>query len=350
MARKSMYDVLNAKIAAMHSKLLTDEDYKKLIVLKSPADIARYLKANTEYRPFLEQVNLDSVSRVDLEKIFEERLVDILTRLAKYCEGPYKGFIKSFFMKYEIDELKEIARQIHIDGKSGEPSRGMAFIKRNRRIAMAKVISAKSITDLIHALEETVYFPLLKSLLQETEDGEKRLFSFEMTLDKAYFYALKENAYKLKKRDRLVFKELMGTYIDMINIQLIYRGKKYYKLSPEELFNYSMDDGFRFNYKKILQLCYTKNDQEFKAIVGETPYAFMLKGDPNQDLFMERRMNRYMYYQCRSALNKFAGDISSLLAFLQLVEFEIKDLISLIENVRYGMEYEEARNYLIKAI
>jgi hypothetical protein len=28
----------------------------------------------------------------------------------------------------------------------------------------------------------------------------------------------------------------------------------------------------------------------------------------------------------------------------------MRDIISIIENVRYGMEYDEARKYLIKAI
>lgn len=350
MARKSMYHVLNAKIAAMHSKLLTDEDYKKLIEMKSPSDIARYLKNYTEYRHFLQNRNPELMNRLQLERMLEEKLVDILSRLAKFCEGVYKDFIKSFYIKYEIAELKEIARHIHVEKTNGNSSNGLSFLKRNRRLRLDKLLSAKTITDLIHALEGSVYYPLLKSLLQEPEDSDKRLFSFEMTLDKAYFIILRENANKLSKQDRLVFKELIGTYIDMINIQLIYRGKKYYRLSPEELFNYSIDEGFRFNYKKILALCYSKNEQEFKNLVAKTPYHFMLKGDQYQDLYMERRMNRYMYFTFRSALNKFTPDISSLLAFLELVEFEIKDLISMIENVRYGMGYEGARKYLIKAI
>jgi V/A-type H+-transporting ATPase subunit C len=47
---------------------------------------------------------------------------------------------------------------------------------------------------------------------------------------------------------------------------------------------------------------------------------------------------------------KYNMDLSVLLAYLELIEFEIRDIISMIENVRYEMDYEETRKYIIKAI
>ena len=47
-----MYQVLNAKIAAIYGKTLSKEDYKSLIDVETPADIAGYLKNHTEYKDF----------------------------------------------------------------------------------------------------------------------------------------------------------------------------------------------------------------------------------------------------------------------------------------------------------
>ncbi|MDF2674526.1 MAG: V-type ATPase subunit, partial [Clostridiales bacterium] len=147
-----------------------------------------------------------------------------------------------------------------------------------------------------------------------------------------------------------VFYNLVGSSIDMLNLRWIYRGKKYYKITPEELFNYTVNKGSRFNYRKIKEFCYCNSINEFLSMARETPYAFMFKGCPEDDTFIERRMNRYLYFKMKDVKRKYNMDLSVLLAYLELIEFEIRDIISMIENVRYEMDYEETRKYIIKAI
>jgi V/A-type H+-transporting ATPase subunit C len=76
----------------------------------------------------------------------------------------------------------------------------------------------------------------------------------------------------------------------------------------------------------------------------------MFKVDVDMDIYMERRMNRYLYFKLKSVKTRFNLDISMVLSYLELIEFEIRDIISMIESARYGMDYDEARKYLIKAI
>lgn len=346
MTKTSMYHVLNTKIAAIHGRMLTKEDYEHLLSMKSITEIATYLKNYTDYRIFLHATKTELIDRFELERILNEKLVALITNFKKYVTGPYRSFLNCFHIRYEMDELKQIAT--HIQQGDGFPHHGkLVFLSKNQSINLEKISSSKSLRELIINLTDTIYFSFLKNLLNLEQIT---LFHFGMTLDKAFFSILEESAQKLRKSDQKRFYQIYGTYFDMLNIQMIYRGKKYFQRSPEELFNYSINQGFKFNYKKVKELCYCQDLKEFKQKISLTPYTFMLKGDELQDIFMERRMHRYMYFRLKRAIKSYAKDISSLLAILMLVDFEKRDLISIIESARYRLETETAGKYLIKEI
>lgn len=348
MNSNSMYLILNTKVSAMFGKLLKDEDYKKIIFLKSPGEIAMYLKENTAYGEYFENLDPLRMSRDDIERVLKNGLISYMDKLMHYFNGDYRSFFKCFYIKYEISDLKRAARLIHIDKDFERIKENLVFAGKYKYIDIDSVLRAKDMEELINSLENTIYYPYLKNLI----DGNKKenLFRFEMSLDKAYFTILEETLKKLSKKDQLAFYNIYGAYIDMQNIQIIYRGKKYFHLTPEELFNYTINRGLRYNYRRIKSFCYLKNEEELGREIRKGPYGFMIKGDDLQDIYMERRMHRYMYFRLKAVKQRYENNISMPLAFMEFIEFQVRDIISIIENVRYGMDYEEARKYLIKAM
>lgn len=342
------YAALTTKIASMSGKFLTADDYKQMISLKSPSEIAMYLKNQTVYSQFFAHVDVGTLHRDAIERLLKESLVNYMDKIIHYFNGKDRQFIQSFYLKYEVDDLKRVARLISIDKDYDHLRDKLVFAGRYRYLNVEQIVKAKSLNELIQALSGTVYEPFLRNFLDRPVEGA--LYRLEMSLDKTYFSVLHEGVKHLSLNDRQVFYELYGSWIDMLNLQWIYRGKKYYNLLPEEIFNYTLNRGRKFDYRKIKQFCYARDIEDFVSQARTTPYAFMFKGDPEQDVFMERRMNRYMYFRLKSALHRFRMDISPVLAYLALIEFEMRDIISLIENVRYRMGYDEAQKYLIKAI
>ncbi|GFR34416.1 V-type ATPase subunit [Thermobrachium celere] len=222
------------------------------------------------------------------------------------------------------------------------------FVDYYKNIHADQIVKAKSIAELIELLNGSIYYPYLKNLVDGNK--EENLFRFEMALDKAYFVILLKKIKKLSKEDIKAFYNIFGPIVDMLNIQWIYRGKKFFKMYPDELFNYTIEGYGKLNYKLLKDLCYTKTIEELEEKIKRTEYSFLIKGDDMQDIYMERRMNRYIYYKAIKTIRKNKKDISSVLALMQIIEFEIRDIISITEMVRYRIDSSQVGDFLIKAV
>lgn len=347
MDKISRFSAVNTKVTAMVGKLLTDEDYKNMFKLNSPSEISAYLKKSAAYSEYFSG-NPSEMHRDEMERHLKEGFINYLDKLIHYFTGDYRSFFKCYYLKYEIYDLKRAARLIHIENSTENIKENLRFAGKYRYIDVDKISKCENMDELIKSLFGTVYEPYLKNLING--DTRETLFRFEMALDTALFDILEQNVGKISRNDRRAYNDIEGRYVDMLNLQWIYRGKKYFNLAPEEIFNYTINNGYVFNYRKIKKLCYTGNIDELIKKVKETPYGFMFKGDSTQDIFMERRINRYMYFKQKSILKNFKPDISIILAYMNLREFEIRDIVSIIENVRYNMSFDDAKKYLIRQI
>ena len=81
MDKNVKYAAVNTKIAAMCGKLLDEEDYKRMIALSSPSEIAVYLKNNTHYGEFFRDRDASTMHRNEIERILKEGLITYVDKL-----------------------------------------------------------------------------------------------------------------------------------------------------------------------------------------------------------------------------------------------------------------------------
>ena len=72
--------------------------------------------------------------------------------------------------------------------------------------------------------------------------------------------------------------------------------------------------------------------------------------ESQEGIFMERRILRYLYYNLKRIKVKSGMNMSQPLVYILLSEIEIRDIISVIESIRYGMQIDEAKKYLIRKL
>lgn len=343
MSNERRFAAVNTKIRVLSSKLLSNSEFVDLIQCDSVQSQINYLKEKTIYRDVL--TNSNTIQEVEVQLI--RYILAQFEKLLSFFTDSYRDFFKAVLMRYEIEDLKIYLRVIQRGEDRDKISKGTVVNSSYHTIDFELLNTATNLNELIEMLKGSVYYKSLSPY--KLEEGTKILFYMEMNLDRLYFSNLKEKAKSLSSEDRALFLKTLGRNIDMLNIQWIYRGIKYYKLIPEELINYTLPNGSVFNYEKIKEMCYS-SEEGLKNIVLDTKYKFLFDSSHDIDLFMERRIGRYLYFEFLKDFRKAKLDISLVMSFIHLLEYEVSDIISILESKRYDLDLDETKEYLLRKI
>ncbi|MFZ5353812.1 MAG: V-type ATPase subunit [Bacillota bacterium] len=347
MDNTTRYAAINTKIRAMESSLLSVEDYLQLIEKQSVEEVAEYLKKKTGYKEVLKDIDSHSVHRGTLESIIKQNMIFNIDKIIHYFNGEYKRFIYTLYARFEIEELKTIARAVYNKEDTGK-YKGSVFIGKYSGVDTNKIFDAKLVRDIIFALEGSEFYRYLLPLIDN--NVSENLFRFEMVLDLSYYDLLKKAWSKLSKQDIKILEQSQGLIADLLNLQWIYRGIKFYRLQPEILLNYTIRLGHRLDFSTIKRLCYSRDLNEFYEYAQQTKYSFLFKNDGTTDIFMERRLDRHIYFEIKALVRTYGMSIITTFAYVLFLEFEVRDIIAITEAIRYKVPKEEARKYLIRKL
>lgn len=342
------FAAINTKVRTLEGRLLTKNDYRKLISMRSVKNIARYLKDNTSYKDIMEDVDVTSLKADELELLLKKYIVSQYEKLIHYFTDEYRKLFKTLFIRYEIEDLKLFLRASTREENLENVRELIVYSGIYSNVDYNALSSSKDLEELIDNLKGTIYHDALKAYTKETL--EKKLFYMEMSLDRLYFKLLSDQTEKLDRKDRDIFRELLGKNIDLLNLQWIYRGLRFYGLSPEELINYTLHNGYYLNFKRIKELCYTKNEKELIEKMLDSKYGFLFDNKDTLEIYMERRIERYLYFLLLDYKKREKMNIIESVVYMHLLEYEMRDIISIVEAVRYGMDEESSKKFLVRRL
>ncbi len=319
----------NAKARAMIGNLLKPEDYRKLISLDTTEKFIDYLYNHTHYREELEENNYD-IENTEIS--MKRHFIKSLEKLYYFYYDEYRDFFKALLMRYEVEDIKIFLRVFIREESKTIGQEHYIYSDLFKNISYDKIQKADTLDEFINSLKNTVYYKNLVKYLDE--DRDKMLFYMEMTLDRIYFTKLYEASLKLKKKDKEIILEMLGINIDLLNIQWIYRGRKYFNISSEELFNLSLDMGHKYDLKKIKELCYMSLD-DFKNYINSDDYSEIFK---EEEYLMERSYERYLYNMLNDYYKNSGLSITIPVVYIFKIEYEMRDLSTILEGIKYKVD------------
>jgi vacuolar-type H+-ATPase subunit C/Vma6 len=142
---------------------------------------------------------------------------------------------------------------------------------------------------------------------------------------------------------------IVGTDLDVNNLTWALRYRLYHHLSEEEIINYTLPMGHRVKDSDIRQIAAGSNPVSIiTRIYPEIANNNILLGNltknlPDLELILQKQTLR----ACETAFLGYPFHAGIPIAYLMMVEMEIKDLIVIIEAKSMKIPYDRYKKYLL---
>ena len=260
------YSGIVTKVRAMQAKLLTDEDFQNIAAFHTVTEVAAYLKEHPGYRNVLADMDENRLHRGEIEKLLVQSLYSDYTRLYRFFRnGSGKKFLELYLKRYEMNLINYCLRIVfnHYQ-KPFDLDHKKIFFDKYSDLSIDKLITSGNIGELVENLKGTEYYAPLKRL----ENAENpTLFDYDLALNLYYFTTMWKKRKKILKHKELeIFTRDAGAKIDLLNLQWIYRAKKYYNMLPPDISTLLIPIHYRIHVDQLKDLVEAPSvDEVFKA-------------------------------------------------------------------------------------
>lgn len=316
----------NAKANAMLGKLLKDKDYHELLKLETVNEVMDYLRLHTHYSYIFAELDDDTEAN---EVIMKRHFFKAYEKLYHFYIDEYRDFFKALFMRYEVENLKLYLRAVARNEKLDSIASHLIISDIYSNLNYSSLNQATNIMEFLEDIKGTPYYSTLDAFVDE--EPTSMVFHMEMVLDQVYFNTLQEAIMNLSNTDKKLMLELLGINVDILNVQWIFRGRNYFDISSEELFNFTLNGGKRYDYKALKKFCYMELE-DFKKVVSSGEYKDIFA---DKDYMMERAMERQLYYELDNFTKLSGLSIVLPVVLIFKFEYEIRDLFTILEGIKY---------------
>lgn len=333
-----------AKAKAMFGKRLTAGDYQELIRKGSVSEIASYLKNQTYYNDVLAGVNEHSIHRGYLELIIRQHYFYRFSQLLRFAKGSDE-FIRYGIIGLEVQQIMLTVFMFNDEDRSGLIAQLPLALDHHTDFSLEELIHAQNMDQLLAIIEGTPFYDALLEF-KGIDNKDLDVSACELAVWNVYTIEIKKLIEKRFKGD--IKKQLItmfNTKTELNNIAKIYRLKKYYHKSPEEIKAVVVPVAERIPLKTLYHWIETYEADELVDQLRQSSYKRYI--DQSDFVYIEYHLDRIDF-----SLNKhyihFSQDPNVIIiSYLSILQYEIKNLINIIEGVRYNVAVEKISELLV---
>ena len=337
------YSGLSTKIRAMQSKLIGEAQYQEIAQMDSVPQIVAYLKKQPGFADLWADLDENRLHRGDIEKLLVHTIHQNFTKLYRFANPSQRTFMALYFKRYEIAVMKECLRKVFDQGHAQlDLSLFKEFFDRHTKLDIVKLTSSATVEEFVNHLEGSEYYAPLKKL---GNDFNPQIFDYGMALDQYYFaniWSVKEKLFK--KRDLEEITRAYGNKFDMLNLQWIYRSKKYYHMQPTDIYALLIPVHYRLSRQEISALVEAPDPEEFRRVLEGTYYKkrFPELAPEKLEEFYTLNLKTILESEAR----KYPHSVIMIYSYFYHKEHEVDRLTTAIECVRYGLSPAETMDYI----
>lgn len=342
------YAAVQATVRALYSTVLSPEVQRALAHAPNYDALLDGL-AKTVYAPYLE---IDRQALTPRRTVYQLRwhLATSYDKLIRMTPGLGQQLLIQLWHRYEVDNLKATLRGIETGVSWDEVRHLLSPMSKNITLTPETMRRMLATGDIVRAIERIRSTPYYKTLAHAVEryEVEKNLFPLEVALDLDYWRSVWQTVNQLQGPDHNYALQLVGTTIDVENLLWAIRYHVYHNLSVQEIINYTLPFGYRVDDDDIRAIANGENviaiiQHVFPKVEGLDGLPVQERGGPPPKQWLttlEHALHRYIIGLCHRMFTGSPFHIGLPVAYLMIVEYELQNLIAIIEAKASNLPFE----------
>ena len=338
-------NAVTAKARAVLGRSLTADDYTQLSAKENVSDVCAYLKQTARYGKALAAVNPQTVHRGQLEAVLRRSVFDIFESFHRFDFTESKNYFKYIVMQLEIEQLLA-AIQCVSSGSSDTYIAAMPmFLTEHANVDLPALGLSAGLADALQILDGTPYFSVLKEpLMSAVETGELDICECERRLYKMYYMRLLRMIEKsFKGAEKKELKRAVLRSVDMENVVSLHRYTLFFGEDVQSVKGTLIPFKYRLSGEAIERLAAERDIGKIAAELDGKGYRLYSNIPNTVELLTERISLDYLHKTLR--LSQSSSVV--YFALTELLAIELKNIKTLIEGIRYGLDGAVILNMLV---
>lgn len=334
-----------AKVRALYGKRLTVKNYNEMLNLTSINEIAEYLKTKTAYSEIFEGIsNTEEFQRSRLENLLFNKMYNEMISVIRFQKAAGNELYEYFIMKYDTQQIIKVLSSLETKSDSYFFT-FPAFYNERSKLDLYKMALSKTDDEILECTKNTIYYPTLRDALP------KYRLSSTLSVVQADFNFFLDNQFirlmSSKKKDTLPEKsETVDIYKrinDLSLVKALYRIKRF-SLSEGVNTNINPPVVTLFTPKQLDEMIKSETSEQLCEVLSKTYLASLAAKIEDSDIYYATE--RMLFKMLSDAVSRSNDPQAVMFAYFNFAQAEIRNIIHIIEGIRYGLSPDEIRPML----
>lgn len=336
-------NAIMAKSRALYGKRLKKEDYEALVNCRNVGEIVSYLKSETAYSSTFEKAN-SNIGTTQIEELLKIHVLKAFEKVSRYEISTGAQFYKNMLMK---NDIQQILRFLHflITDKPEEYLKVLPpFFNERSELDLYKLAGSHSYSEMLSALYGTPYGKVLKPF-ESTYKDPLTYLQMELALDKKLWETEKSIVEKYKGKSKQKLSQIIAFKNDMENLTRIYRLKRIAGEDKTAIVQFLNLNFTNFTKKDIDSMLEAETAREMLGSASESYYKKYFTKYSFESL--EDFTAKILYDKFHKEIRYSTDPVIVMISYFFLAENEVKNIIHIVEGIRYGMSPEAISTVLV---
>ncbi len=344
MMRYSEYIAACTRARAMKWRILSRDDWARIIMMNSAEEIINFLKQKG--------LILSTSPSIEIaEKELREGEIYAASSLIRFIHGPAYDALKYFIFYYDLLNIETIIYHLH-SGTENKELAGILYSTGRQGMVRAELLAGvTSFPALANTLRGTVLYKTFKDNLAEYErEGDITSFiaGIELEFMRNWHNAVKRCAGNNYSSSNSSF----DSFIKVKAADAMLRMQFYRDTSPHKLDTWAALVSGGLTRSALKEWREISDEQAASVNLIKMIFPRYFKSDMVIDNYpaADRQMMRALRYTVVRSQQRNEFSLDYLISFLLLVMLQTEDLIKTLECKDFGLNSEELTGYLIKEL